>query len=274
MLKFSVLMTVWAQDKPDQLKLSLQSLVDQTCQPDELILVADGPLTDPLLAVIEAYRTTCPWIRFHQLPQNVGLGAALNEGLQLCQHELIARMDADDIALPQRFERQLAAFAADPDLSIVGGYAEEFVDDESQILSIKTVPLTQEAIYRFGKRRNPFIHPTVMYKKSTIGALGGYRPLRRGQDIDLFARLLFAGYQGRNLPEPLIKFRASADVYKRRKSWKASRTYIGTVFRLWQMGYAGFSDFVIAASSRLIMMILPTRLLELLYNRFLRKKRS
>jgi hypothetical protein len=181
-------------------------------------------------------------------------------------------MDADDIALPERCARQVAAFAQDPSLDIVGGYADEFSGDPAVSHSLKMVPLDHESIYRFGRRRNPFIHPTVMYRKSTIEALGGYAPLRRGQDMDLFTRLLHAGYKGKNLPEPLIRFRSGEDLYQRRKSWKASKNYIATIYRSWRMGYARLSDLIIAATGRLTMLVLPVPVLKLLYQKLLRKQ--
>ncbi len=272
MKPYSVLMTVWAKDKPEHLALSLRSMIDQTIPSDDLVLVQDGPLTPELEQVIHQFQSDHPTLHAIALPENVGLGAALNTGLAQCRHDLVARMDADDIALPVRCALQLAAFEEDPSLDIVGGYADEFAGDNLESHSLKTVPLDQTAIYRYGRRRNPFIHPTVMYKKSTILAQGGYSSLRRGQDMDLFSRLLHAGCKGRNLPEPLIRFRSGEDLYQRRKSWKASQNYIATIYRSWRRGYARLPDLLIAATSRLTMMILPIPVLKLLYRKLLRKR--
>lgn len=272
MKAYSVLMTTWAKDRPDHLALSLDSIRLQTVPTDDLVLVKDGPLTPELEQVIRLFQEKFPALHPLALPDNVGLGAALNAGLTQCHHELVARMDADDIALPERCALQLAAFEQNPALDIVGGFADEFSGDAMTSHSLKTVPLDQAAIYRFGRRRNPFIHPTVMYKKSTILALGGYSSLRRGQDMDLFSRLLHAGCKGQNLPIPLIRFRSGEDLYKRRKSWKASRNYIGTIYRSWRMGYARLPDFLIASAGRLTMLILPTSVLKLLYRKLLRKR--
>lgn len=269
---YSVLMTVWAKDKPEHLALSLQSMLDQTVPSDDLVLVQDGPLTPELEQVIDRFQIDHPALHPIALPENVGLGAALNQGLAHCRHDLVARMDADDIALPGRCALQLAAFEADPALDIVGGYAYEFAGDNLENHSLKTVPLDQAAIYRYGRRRNPFIHPTVMYKKSTILAQGGYSNLRRGQDMDLFSRLLHAGGKGQNLPVPLIRFRSGEDLYQRRKSWRASQNYIATIYRSWRRGYARLPDLLIAATVRLTMLILPLPVLKLLYRKLLRKR--
>lgn len=273
MTDYSVLMTVWAKDNPDHFRQSLQSIFDQTAPTTDLVLVEDGPIPPELTAVLTQFEPEHPEIHRVRLPENVGLGAALNAGLAHCQHELVARMDADDIAYPERCQLQLQHFAAKPELSIVGGYADEFIDDPDHIRSVKTVPLDSQAIYRFGKRRNPFIHPTVMYKKSTIEALGGYSTLRRGQDIELFSRLLYQGYLGENIPQALIKFRTDENLYRRRKSWKASKIYIGNIYRNWRMGYASFLDFLIAAGMRLTLLIIPLSWTQLIYRKILRKSR-
>jgi glycosyltransferase involved in cell wall biosynthesis len=271
---YSVLMTVWAKDDPNHLALSLQSMIDQTKPSDDLVLVKDGPLTPELERVISKFQAECPSLHPVALPLNVGLGEALNAGLAHCRNDLVARMDADDIALPERCALQVDAFAKDPSLDIVGGYAFEFSGDNQASHSLKTVPLDPASIYRYGRRRNPFIHPTVMYKKGTILTLGGYSRLRRGQDMDLFSRLLHAGCKAQNLPVPLIHFRSGEDLYKRRKSWKASQNYIATIYRSWRMGYASLTDLLIATTGRLTMLLLPVPVLKLLYRKVLRRRGS
>lgn len=273
MQNYSVLMTVWVNDKPEYFEQSLTSMLAQTWPTDDLVIVKDGPVTAELERVISRYQQQFSNIHPVQLEENVGLGAALNAGLKICKNELVARMDADDIAFPNRCELQVAEFAADPSLDIIGGFAYEFSDNSEVIISVKTVPENHDAIYRFGKRRNPFIHPTVMYKKSTIEALGGYSTLRRGQDIELFSRLLHAGYRGRNIPQPLIKFRSDESLYQRRKSWKASRNYIANIYKSWRMGYASFFDLVIATLLRVIVLIIPLSWTKLIYRKILRKSK-
>ena len=273
MQPYSVLMTVWRQDDPGQLAQSLDSLVGQTQPTDDLLVVADGPIPPELTAVLDRYRAAWPMIRLVPLPENVGLGAALNAGLPLCRHELVARMDADDIALPERCALQVARFEQDDQLAIVGTFAEEFADDPSNVVAVKSVPTSHEAIYRYGKRRNPFIHPTVMYKKSVILGLGGYSTLRRGQDIELFTRLLHAGHRAANIAQPLLKFRSDEQLYLRRKTWKASRNYMQTIYKSWRMGYAGFMDLVIAVGMRLTLLLMPPALARLVYRKVLRKSR-
>ena len=152
-MDYSVLMTVYRADDPGFLRLSLESMLNQTVPSDDIVVVKDGPVPDALEQVIAQLRQANPG-RIHpvQLPENVGLGLALNAGLDACRHELVARMDADDISLPQRCEKQLQLFAEDPQLDIVGCPVQEFSGDPSNIVGCRNVPLTQEEILRFARR--------------------------------------------------------------------------------------------------------------------------
>ena len=112
---FSVLLSVYKKEHPTYLKQSLDSLFAQTLPPDEIVLVKDGPLTPELEAVVTEYQSRYPMLKVVPLPQNQGLGKALNEGLKHCSYELVARMDTDDIAKPERFERQMQVFREHPE---------------------------------------------------------------------------------------------------------------------------------------------------------------
>ena len=119
-----------------------------TVCPDEVILVKDGPLGDELDNVIDSYVTRYPYLKVLSLVTNQGLGEALNEGLKYCSHELVARMDTDDIAKPERFEKQLAIFKKYLDIDVVGAWIDEFEDDVSNIRSVRKLPEYQSDILR------------------------------------------------------------------------------------------------------------------------------
>ena len=126
-MKFSVLLSVYRKEQPAYLRQSLDSIFTQTLLPDEVVLVKDGPLTDALDEVAEDYCRKYPVIRVVPLSENQGLGRALNEGLKHCSYDLVARMDTDDVAKPERFEKQIAVFCAHPEMDVVGAWIDEFV---------------------------------------------------------------------------------------------------------------------------------------------------
>lgn len=269
---YSVLMSVYYNEEPDYLKLSIESMLNQTYKPNEIILVKDGPLPPELDYVIECYVTSYPkQFTVVSLKKNIGLGLALNEGLRVSRNELIARMDTDDISIPSRCEIQINEFNKDPDLVILGSHIDEFYDDPKNVVSSRIVPLTHESILSFSRRRNPFNHPTVMYKRSDVLRVGGYDNYRRNQDLDLFVRMLNSGCVGRNINRSLLLFRANKDNLKRRKSWEKCKSYIAMIYRFWRMGYSSFIDVLMVLGSQIIIYITPIKFLEWFTNKYLRK---
>ena len=180
MQPYSVLMTVYKDDNPDYFELSLKSMLGQTLVPDEIILVKDGPITKELQDVIDSLKNGT--IKEISLPKNVGLGLALNEGIKNVSNELIARMDSDDFSMPERCELQVKEFEKNPKLDIIGCPVREFVGSIDNIVGERSVPLTNEEIYNYSKKRDPFNHPTVMYRKSAVEAAGCYSDYRKNQD--------------------------------------------------------------------------------------------
>ena len=219
-------------------------MLQQTVKPDEIVIVKDGPLTDELDKVLYEYQTNYPDLfRIVTSEKNLGLGQALNLGLKNCSNDLVARMDTDDISLPDRCEKQLEMFKQDSELDIVGTWIDEFYDNPNEIISSRIVPKTHDEIYEFSKRRSAFNHPTVMYRKSKVIKCGGYSDLRRNQDVDLFGRMLFAGCKAANIDESLLLFRSNENLLRRRKSWENTKSYITTIGRLWKLAIQVFMIF-------------------------------
>lgn len=267
MEKYSVLMSLYKKEHPEYLRLALDSMIYQSVKPDEIVLVEDGPLTDELYDVIKDYEQ---YLHIVKNPQNLGLGLALNEGLKVCQNELVARMDTDDISKPDRCKKQLKCFEEKPELSIVGSHIDEFLGDTSNVISQRRVPLKFKDIYIYAKKRSAFNHPTVMYRKSAVLAEGGYANLKRNQDVDLFGRMLFKGYKAENIDEALLWFRSSDELAGRRKSWENTWSYIKTVKKFWKMGYSSFADYVMIAIAQTGMFLMPIKIQNYIYKRFLR----
>lgn len=269
---YSVLMSLYRRERPEYLRLALDSMLGQSAEPDEIVLVEDGPLTDALYAVVGEYAEAHPGLfRIVANERNLGLGAALNRGLAACRNELVARMDTDDISKPERCEKQLRRFAEKPALAIVGAQIDEFEGEKENVISRRRVPLRAEEIYRYAKRRAAFNHPTVMFRKSAVLAEGGYRDLKRNQDVDLFGRMLFHGCEAENIDEALLWFRSSPELAVRRKSRENTETYIRVIRDFWKMGYSSFWDYALVAAAQTAVWLMPVRVQSLLYKYILRK---
>jgi len=266
--KYSVLMSLYKKEHPEYLRLALDSMINQTIKPDEIILVEDGPLTPELYDVLEEYKA---YLQIVVNKNNLGLGLALNEGLKVCKNELVARMDTDDISKSDRCEKQLKRFAEKPELALVGSHIDEFEGEPTNVISQRRVPITLDAIYNYAKRRSAFNHPTVMYRKSAVLSEGGYGNLKRNQDVDLFGRMLFNGYKAENIDEALLWFRSSEELAARRKSWENTKSYIKTIKKFWKLGYSSFLDFVLVLVAQTGMYIMPVRIQNWVYRKLLRK---
>ena len=272
MEKYSVLMSLYAKERPEYLAPAIDSMLAQTVLPDQIVIVKDGPLTEELEDILAKYKSTYPEL-FCIVPsgENIGLGRALNLGLEHCKNELVARMDTDDIAKPHRCERQLAEFDKNPQLALLGSSVDEFHDTPDTVVSRRVVPTEHKDIYEFAKRRSAFNHPAVMYKKSKVISVGGYSDLRRNQDVDLFARMLYSGCIAGNIEESLLYFRSNDSLAKRRKSWENTKSYINTIKRLWKMGYSSFVDYAIVCVAQTGMFLMPVKVQHWIYKKFLRK---
>lgn len=271
MEKYSVLMSLYCKEKPEYFVLAVDSMINQTVVPDEIVIVKDGPLTEELDALLDKYKVEYPkLIRIVVNETNLGLGLALNRGLEACRNELVARMDTDDVSKPERCEKQLKWFEEKPELTLLGTSVDEFNDSLDKIVSRRVVPEKYEEIYDFAKRRSAFNHPTVMYKRSKVLSVGGYGDLRRNQDVDLFGRMLFAGNKAENIGESLLWFRSDASLAKRRRSWENTKSYIDTIKKFWQIGYASFGDYAIVTVAQTGMFLMPIKIQQWFYKKFLR----
>lgn len=264
-------MSVYNKEKPDYLKMSIESMLTQTVPPDQIVIVKDGKLTLELDEVVNDYQSKYPDVfTIVPLAKNVGLGKALNEGLRYCRNELVARMDSDDISITDRCELQIKEFIKNKNLSIVGGIIDEFYGDPSNIVGSRIVPLKHEDILKFSRRRNPFNHPTVMYKKSAVLECGGYKDYKKNQDFDLFVRMLNKGHIGLNIDKSLVLFRADDDYIKRRKSWERCKNSLFIMYDFWRKGYSSFIDFIVTVVGQFVIFFLPLRLVKWVYDNFLR----
>jgi len=271
-MEYSVLLTVYKKDNPEYLKKSITSILNQTKLTNDFVIVKDGPITSDLQNVIDYFANQYPRIiKQIQLKENVGLGLALNEGLKTCKNEIVARMDADDISIPIRCEQQLKEFEKDSELDIVGSYVDEFVENENNIVSTRAVPITHEEICKFAKQRDPFNHPTVMYKKSKVLDCGGYKNLRKNQDTELWIRMLANGCKAKNINQSLVLFRFSEQTYKKRKNWQNTKSLMSIRYTAYKSGFCSFWDFLKVCIVQFSIFVMPIKFQKWIYKNFLRK---
>ncbi len=214
---FSVVMSVYKNDNADFFRHALESITkNQTLPPDEIVLVVDGPVSNEINTVIDEYSSIYGIFNVIRLQDNGGLGNALRLAVEAARNELIARMDSDDVSLPGRFERQITAFRDDPELGIVGGDVSEFIGEESNIVAYRKVPIADANIKEYMKKRCPFNHMSVMYKKHAVQMAGGYLDLFWNEDYYLWIRMAEHGCKMGNTGTVLVNVRTGADMYRRR----------------------------------------------------------
>lgn len=269
---YSVLMSVYHKEKPEYLKQAIASIQAQTLPTDDFVLVCDGPLNDALDAVIaKKQQEMGKTLNVVRLAKNGGLGNALNEGIKHCKNELVARMDSDDIAYQDRCEKQIAVFYKHSEVSICSGIVEEFTSTPDVVDAKRVPPEAHEEIVEFAKKRNPFNHPCVMYKKSVVEAVGSYQDFYLLEDYYLWLRMLMAGYQGYNIQEPLLHMRAGSDMYLRRAGWKYAKTQVKLFKFMKEQGFIGEGQYIKSCVIRSGLALAPNWLRKLMFEKVLRK---
>ena len=270
MQSFSVLLSLYHKESALFLHQSLESVFAQTLLPTEVILVEDGPLSEELHAVVKEFMDRYLELKVIPLVENQGLGRALNEGLKHCSYDIVARMDTDDVAKPDRFEKQLAIFQEHPEVDVVGAWIDEFERAVSNVLSVRKVPKNQKDILRFAKGRCPVNHPVVMFRKSAVLKAGGYKHFPLFEDYYLWVRMLMDGARFYNIQESLLFFRFSPDMFKRRGGWRYAVTEVKLQILFYRIGFIDFLSLIRNICIRLVTRLLPNDFRSLLYKRFIR----
>jgi Glycosyl transferase family 2 len=242
--QLSLLLPVWAGDRPDFLVEAFRSSVqEQTRRPDQVVIVRDGPVGAALAAQITELAESSPVpVSVVELERNVGLGPALDAGLSACKHDVVARMDADDISLPHRFAVQMPIIEAGADL--VGSGLLEFGVHADDVVGSRTPPTEPADIRARARFANPFNHPTVLYRRDRVTAVGGYTDFALMEDYLLWAKMIVAGARVANVAEPLVKYRVGDGAYARRGGLRQLRTEIALQRRFRALGFTTRAQFV------------------------------
>ena len=271
-IKYSVLMSVYSKEKPEYLQQAIKSIQEQTLPTDDFVLVCDGPLNEKLdIVIAQKQQEMGKLLTVVRLEKNGGLGSALNIGIKHCKNDLVARMDSDDIAYLDRCEKQISTFSDHPEVSICSGIVEEFTTTPDRIEARRVLPETNPEILEFAKKRNPFNHPCVMYKKSAVEAVGSYQSFYLLEDYYLWLRMLKAGYQGYNIQSPLLYMRAGSDMYKRRAGWKYAKAQMDLFAYMKGNGIISSKQFVKSCVIRGGSSLAPNWLRKMMFKKMLRK---
>lgn len=270
-MSFSVLMSVYKKENPENFDIAMKSIWDdQTLKPNEIVLVQDGKLTELLYTVVSKWKDILKEkLIIVALKENVGFAKALNVGLKYCTQELIIRMDTDDVSLPERFEIQYKYMQKNKDITASGTYIEEFDEDNKLYKNILKLPLENTELKQFSKMRSPICHPSSIFRKKTILEVGGYPELRLGQDYALWSVLLARGYNISNIPTILLKLRTNSDFFKRR-GWDSFKYEVEVIKLQYRENLINIFELIKAFSLRLILRLSPIFLKKIAY-KLLRK---
>lgn len=272
-MKYSVLMPVYDKENPAYFQKAAASMLEQTAAPDEFVLVCDGPLNNALEAVIKTMTERWPDIvKIVRLPECGGIARALAIGVETCRNEWIARMDSDDIACPDRCEKQLRRIEqnknAQVELALISGAIAEF--EAGRITGTRSLPCNYDEILRFAKKRNPMNHMAVMMRRSAVLAVGNYHPVRGAEDYELWVRLLQAGYRAENLPDILVYARTDNGMIGRRGGIAYARSALKLQKHFYQSGFLSFRQYLENCAVRTAASLMPGTFRRILYQKKLR----
>lgn len=234
--KIAVIMSLYKSDLLEYVRLSTESILSQSFSDFNFYIQYDGyvqkDVDDYLSGLIDER------IHINRRDENKGLAYSLNDLLKLVMpmgYEYIARMDADDISFPERFEKQLAFMESHSDCDAVGCWAIEINSDGSEYYR-KQMPVTYDECWKFFMQRDCMIHPTVMFRRSYIEKAGLYSlDTYFGEDTMMWAQGFAAGCKFANVPEFLFKFRLNDDFFNRRRGWKHAKGILTLRWRVNKM---------------------------------------
>ena len=271
--KYSVLMSVYYKENPEWFDKSIKCMFEQTIKPSEFVLVEDGKLTKELYEIVEKYKTEyLNKFKVVELEKNCGLGPALKRGIEECSNEFIARMDSDDYCLPNRIEKEFEVFERNPDLGIVGTNVSEFIGTTDNVICNVILPETNDEIIKFSKKRNPFRHPSILFKKSAVLKAGNYREYYLCEDYDMWLRMIRSGCKCYNIQEILVYMRIGEDFYKRRGGHKYFKSIKKFKKEQLNNGYFTTIEYYKTIIPHAVVCYMPNFMRDFIYKNLLRRK--
>lgn len=272
-MEYSVLMSVYYKENPKWLEESIKSMLNQTIKTNDFVLIEDGPLTDELEKVVIKYEKKFPKVfNVVRLKENQGLGSALAIGVKACKNEWIARMDSDDYSVPDRIEKQFNAIKENPKIDMIGSSVAEFIDTIDNIQAYRLLPSSHEDIVKFSKKRNPFAHPSIMFKKSKVLKAGNYREYYLCEDYDMWIRMIETGSITYNILDVLVYMRIGRDFYQRRGGHRYFKSIRKFKKEQLDNGYFTKTEYLKSIIPHVIVCYMPNFMRNIVYRKFLRSK--
>ena len=265
MAPFSVLISIYKNENPEWFRTALDSVLNQTVMPDEIVLVKDGPLTLELDAVIEEYTKRFSIFNIVVNETNLGLGLALQKGVLACKNEIIARMDTDDIIPEDRFEKQLVKIQEGYD--VVSCWSRLFLNDSHEIIAVKTRPEHHDDIVKLAHRRSPVCHAAAFMRKSAVLKAGNYQHRQYYEDYNLWVRMIQSGAKFYNVQEVLYDVRTTEEQLKRRGGFSYLRNELKYLKEFYDMGFYSLKDLLVNSGIRIAARMMPSGLRSALFKK-------
>lgn len=271
-MNFSVCMSVYKNDKPADFLVAVRSIYNQTTAPNDIVLVVDGPIGEDLKGAITILQSEIGVLNVIWLPTNQGHATARQTALMAAKNELVAVMDADDISVPNRFEKQLKAFEEHPEVSVVGGLINEFIGTPENVVGTRIVPEQDAEIKAYLKSRCPMNLVTVMMRKSHLQVVGGYIDWYCEEDYYLWIRLALAGYKFYNIQENLVDVRVGEEMYQRRGGWRYFKSEASLQRYMWKHNVIGLGRYLYNVAIRFAVQVaMPNSVRGWVFRTFARK---
>lgn len=270
-IPFSVAMCVYGGDKAEWFDTAIESIINQTLPPDEIVIVVDGPVPEGIEQILTKHESDNKF-KIVRLKECQGHGNARRESLRNCSNEIVALMDADDISLANRFEQQIAYFEEDEDLSIVGGDITEFCGEPKNIVGKRGVPQSDSEIKDYLKYRCPMNQMTVMLKKSYVENAGGYIDWYCDEDYYLWIRMALKNMEFANTGTVLVNARVGKEMYNRRGGIRYFKSEAKLQKYMLDNKLIGQRTYISNVCKRLIVQVLlPNRLRGWVFKKFARE---
>ncbi|AFL84952.1 glycosyl transferase [Belliella baltica DSM 15883] len=269
-IDFSCLMSIYQRDSARFLKEALNSINNQTLKANEIVLVKDGPVSLELDAILSEFQDKLP-LKIISIDENRGLGHALSFGLNFISNDIVARMDADDISVSNRFEKQIDILIKNPEYDLVSSNIEEFNNVPGDLGIIKKVPEKHEDILKYSQKRSPFNHPSVVFRKQAVLNAGSYKSMLFFEDYYLWLRLIKSGRKFYNIQDPLLYFRVGNNMIGRRQGFKYALHEYNFFKSAYKEKLISLYDFINAVLIRFPLRLLPVSTLKFIYSSLLRK---
>lgn len=270
-IKFSVLMSIYKNDKVSEVRVAIDSLLNQTLLPNQIVIMEDGKVSKKLDDLLESYVKNNKIIEIYKRDKNLGLGLTLNEGLNYCKFDYVARMDSDDYCYPNRFEREIDYILNHPEVDVVGCNIEEYDEKLKNKLAMRVVPEHDNEIKKYMKKRNGINHMTVIYRKDSVLKAGSYEDCLYFEDYYLWCKMIKNGCYFYNFQEPLMKVRAGFDMTKRRGGFSYNKCILNFENKIYKIGIINRFEYMCNLIVRISVANIPNFLRAILYKKKLRR---